>query len=92
MRISILISSIAFLFLFSCQTESTNKSTSEVTIKGTITNPIGDIAIFSSRDTSFEASVDSLGDFSITFSIDSAIYLDFSNGPERTAMYVHPGR
>ena len=91
MRISILISSIAFLFLLSCQTESNNKSTSEVTIKGTITNPIGDVAIFSTRDTSFEASIDSLGDFSITFSIDSAIYLDFSNGPERTAMYVHPG-
>ena len=91
MRISILISSIAFLFLLSCQTNSTNKRTSEVTIKGTITNPIGDLAIFRTKDTSFEASVDSLGDFSITFSIDSAMYLDFSNGPERTAMYVHPG-
>ena len=33
MRISILISSIAFLFLLSCQTNSTNESTSEVTIK-----------------------------------------------------------
>ena len=91
MRISILISSIAFLFLFSCQTNSTNESTSEVTIKGTITNPIGDVAFFRAKDTSFEASVDSLGVFSITFSIDSAMYLDFSNGPERTAMYVHPG-
>ena len=91
MRISIFISSIAFLFLFSCQTNSTNESTSEVTIKGTITNPIGDVAFFRAKDTSFEASVDSLGVFSITFSIDSAMYLDFSNGPERTAMYVHPG-
>ena len=91
MRISILISSIAFLFLLSCQTNSTNEITSEVTIKGTITNPIGDVAVFKTKDTSFEASVDSLGVFSITFSIDSAMYLDFKNGPERTAMYVHPG-
>ena len=91
MRISILISSIAFLFLLSCQTNSTKEITSEVTIKGTITNPIGDVAFFKTKDTSFEASVDSLGVFSITFSIDSAMYLDFKNGPERTAMYVHPG-
>ncbi len=91
MRISILISSIAFLFLLSCQTNSTNESISEVTIKGTITNPIGDVAFFRTKDTSFEASVDSLGVFSITFSIDSAMYLDFYNGPERTPMYVHPG-
>ena len=60
MRISILISSIAFLFLLSCQTNSTKEITSEVTIKGTITNPIGDVAVFQTKDTSFEASVDSL--------------------------------
>ena len=30
-----LISSITFLFLLSCQTNSTNESTSKVTIKGT---------------------------------------------------------
>ena len=42
-------------------------------------------------DTTYSANVDSMGQFSITFSLDSATYLDFFNGPERTAMYVYPG-
>ena len=49
------------------------------------------MATFRGKDTTYTANVDSMGQFSITFSLDSATYLDFFNGPERTAMYVYPG-
>ena len=49
------------------------------------------MATFRGKDTTYTANVDSMGHFSITFSLDSATYLDFFNGPERTAMYVYPG-
>lgn len=77
--------------LASCSTPNNAEKSSIVTIKGTILNPRSEVATFRGKDTTYSADVDSMGQFSITFSLDSATYLDFFNGPERTAMYVYPG-
>ena len=77
--------------LASCSTPNNAEKSSIVSLKGTILNPRSDVATFRGKDTTYSADVDSMGQFSITFSLDSATYLDFFNGPERTAMYVYPG-
>ena len=77
--------------LASCSTPNNAEKSSIVTIKGTILNPRSEVATFRGKDTTYTANVDSMGQFSISFSLDSATYLDFFNGPERTAMYVYPG-
>ena len=77
--------------LASCSTPNNAEKSSIVSIKGTILNPRSEVATFRGKDTTYTANVDSIGQFSIAFSLDSATYLNFFNGPERTAMYVYPG-
>jgi thiol-disulfide isomerase/thioredoxin len=62
-----------------------------VTIKGTITNPIGNGVSFVFQDTSYDATADENGEFEISFSLDFPNYLNFQHGVESTAMYVNPG-
>ena len=73
--------------LLSC----TKKDPNQVTISGEITNPVGESVIFSSKDTSYETTANEDGTFAISFMLDSAVYLNFEHGVERTAMYVKPG-
>ena len=73
--------------LFSCST----KDPSLVTITGVITNPIGEEVTFKAKDTSYIATADENGAFSVSFPLDSAININFGHGLERTAMYIHPG-
>jgi len=63
----------------------------QVTIRGNITNPIGESVIFSNQDTSYSITANEDGTFSISFVLDSATYLNFEHGVEHTAMYVRPG-
>ena len=77
--------------LASCSTPNNAEKSSIVSIKGTILNPRSEVVTFRGKDTTYTANVDSIGQFSIAFSLDSATYLNFFNGPERTAMYVYPG-
>lgn len=69
----------------------TKKDPNQVTISGEITNPVGESVIFSSKDTSYETTANEDGTFAISFMLDSAVYLNFEHGMERTAMYVKPG-
>lgn len=69
----------------------TKKDPNLVTISGEITNPVGESVIFSSKDTSYETTANEDGTFAISFMLDSAVYLNFEHGVERTAMYVKPG-
>lgn len=69
----------------------TKKDPNQVTISGEITNPVGESVIFSSKDTSYETTANEDGTFAISFILDSAVYLNFEHGLERTAMYVKPG-
>ena len=62
-----------------------------VTIKGTITNPIGNGVSFVLKDASYDTKVDENGEFEISFSLGSPNYLKFQHGVESTAMYVKPG-
>jgi len=79
---------IAFsTLLFAC----TKIDPNQVTITGEISNPKGESVSFSSRDTSYNTTSNEDGSFTISFLLDSATYLDFGHGPERTAMYVNPG-
>jgi len=73
--------------LFAC----TKTDPNQVTITGKITNPIGESVIFSNQDTSYNTIINEDGTFAITFSLDSATYLNFGHGLERTAMFVKPG-
>ena len=73
--------------LFAC----TKTDPKQVTITGKITNPIGESVIFSNQDTAYSATTNKDRTFSISFALDSATYLDFEHGVERTAMYVRPG-
>jgi thiol-disulfide isomerase/thioredoxin len=75
------------ILLFACTTQNPN----QVTISGTVTNPIGESVIFSNQDTSYSTTANEDGTFSISFILDSATYLNFRHGVESTAMYVHPG-
>ena len=74
-------------FTFAC----TKKDPNLVTISGEITNPVEESVIFSSKDTSYETTANEDGTFAISFMLDSAVYLNFEHGVERTAMYVKPG-
>ena len=62
----------------------------QVTIRGKITNPIGESVIFSNQDTAYSTTANKDGSFSISFLLDSAEYLNFEHGVERTAMFVKP--
>ena len=63
-------------------------STSQVTISGNIINPVDDTVSFRTRNNTFYAEVNEKGDFNITFSLDSATYINFHHGSERTSMYL----
>ena len=73
--------------LFAC----TKTDPNQVTITGKITNPIGENVAFSNRDTSYSTTANEYGTFSISFVLDSAKYLNFEHGVERTAMFIKPG-
>jgi len=73
--------------LFAC----TKTDPNQVTITGEITNPIGENVAFSSQDTAYSTTANEDGTFSISFSLDSATYLDFEHGAEHTAMFIKPG-
>ena len=77
---------LATLF-FACAKTDPN----QVTITGEITNPKGESVIFSNQDTSYSTTANEDGTFAIAFSLDSATYLNFEHGVERTAMFVKPG-
>ena len=70
---------------------NTNTDPNQVTITGDITNPIGESVAFSNQDTSYSTTANESGTFTISFSLDSATYLNFEHGVEHTAMYVYPG-
>ena len=72
--------------LFAC----TKTDPKQVTITGKITNPIGESVIFSNQDTAYSTTANKDGSFSISFLLDSAEYLNFEHGVERTAMFVKP--
>lgn len=87
MKTNILISVAISLMLFAC----TQTDPKGVEITGTVTNPIGEAVSFSNNDTTFTTSLDDNGNFEISFSLDSATYLNFGQGSEVTAMYIKPG-
>lgn len=70
-----------------------NKKTepNKVTIRGKISNPVGELVSFFSQDTSYSTTSNKNGAFSISFDLDSSTYLSFQHGPEVTAMYIKPG-
>ena len=72
-------------------TMNTETDPNQVTITGEITNPIGESVSFNNQDTSYTTTANANGTFTISFDLDSATYLRFEHGPERTAMYVYPG-
>ena len=74
------------ILLFACA----KTSTTQVKITGEITNPIGENVAFSNQDTSYSTTANEDGTFSISFILDSAIYLNFGHGVETTAMFVKP--
>lgn len=69
----------------------TKTDPNQVTIAGEITNPKGESVIFSNPDSSYSTTANEDGTFTISFNLDSATYLNFEHGVERTAMYVKPG-
>ncbi len=87
MKVKLLIAIISAALLVACTKTNPNL----VTITGKITNPQGESASFTGKDTSYVASINEDGTFEISFSLDSAEYLDFKHGVEITAMYVYPG-
>ena len=81
-----------FIFIISSLLFSgTEPDPSLVTIKGTITNPIGNSVNFILKVASHDSKVDENGEFEISFSLGSPNYLQFQHGVESTAMYVNPG-
>ena len=82
------LTTIAFVtILFAC----TKTDPNQVTITGEIINPKGESVIFSNQDTSYSTTANEDGTFAISFILDSATYLNFEHGVERTAMFVKPG-
>ena len=77
---------------------SSEKNPNEVTITGKITNPKSDsvtfiIGGFTPLDTSlttYSTNIDKLGNFKISFNVDTASYVGFYHGIENTSMYVYP--
>ena len=74
------------IFQFSC----TNVDQSDVIIRGSITNQIGNDVSFITDDTTYNTTVDETGAFMITFHLDSAVYIRFQHGLESSYMYVKP--
>ncbi|MEC9209791.1 MAG: TlpA disulfide reductase family protein [Bacteroidota bacterium] len=69
----------------------TKTESNKVTITGEITNLKGESVSFINKDTAYYTTANTNGHFTISFDLDSAAYLNFQHGPERTAMYVYPG-
>ena len=82
----VLIVFLGFYFTMNKKTEP-----NKVTIRGKISNPIGELVSFFSQDTSYSTNSNKNGTFSISFDLDSSTYLSFQHGPEVTAMYIKPG-
>ena len=85
---------LKYITIIACITllvSCTKTDPNQVTITGKITNPIGESVIFSNQDTSYSTTTNEEGTFVISFNLDSASYLNFEHGVERTAMYVRPG-
>ena len=72
-------------------TMNTETNQNKVTITGEITNPKRELVTFSNQDTTYSTTATANGNFTISFNLDSATYLNFGHGVETTAMYVHPG-
>lgn len=87
MKKHLLVAAGIALFAASCTTKNPN----EVSIAGTITNPINNTVEFFNKDTSFTATTKEDGSFSLSFTLDSATYFNFQHGPESTAMFIEPG-
>ena len=87
MNLKNLITIVLATLLFAC----TKTDPNQVTITGEITNSKGESVIFSNQDTSYSTTANEDGTFAIAFSLDSATYLNFEHGVERTAMFVKPG-
>ena len=84
-NISFYLFSIFLLLVFSC-----SQDPNRITLRGTITNPISEEVVFNLPDTSYQAKVDSKGNFKITLDQDSAQYVTLLHG-ERTRMFLKPG-
>ncbi len=76
------------LLLVSCAEEQNNNLLS---ISGKVSDPISEEASFIFSDSTYSASLDENGSFTIDIEIDSAAYISFKHGFETTAMYVKPG-
>ena len=87
MNLKNVITIVLATLLFAC----TKTDPNQVTITGEITNSKGESVIFSNQDTSYSTTANEDGTFAIAFSLDSATYLNFEHGVERTAMFVKPG-
>ena len=73
--------------LYSCK----NTDPNFVTISGKITNPVEESVSFQSKDTIYSTTLAEEGTFTISFSVDSSIYIDLRHGEEQTALYILPG-
>lgn len=78
---------IALTLLYSCKNTDPNL----VTISGKITNPVEESVSFQSKDTIYSTTLSEEGTFTISFSVDSSMYVDFKHSEEQTAMYLIPG-
>jgi thiol-disulfide isomerase/thioredoxin len=87
MKKKLILSAGIALMLVGCNTKNPN----EVTVSGTITNPINNTVEFFNKDTSFTTTTKEDGSFSLSFTLDSAAYFNFQHGPESTAMFIEPG-
>lgn len=87
MKKHLLVAAGIALFATSCNTKNLN----EVSISGTITNPVNNTVEFFNKDTSFTATTKEDGSFSLSFTLDSAAYFNFQHGPESTALFIEPG-
>lgn len=87
MKTKILSTIVIATILFAC----TKLNPNLVSITGKITNPNGTSVGFIGKDTTYITNINEDGTFEITFSLDSATYIDFDHGLEQTAMYVYPG-
>ncbi len=80
------ISLICVLISFNCEHNS-----KVITIKGKITNPLGEQASFIFSDTTYTTFVNTSGSFNVKIDRDSSDYLRFSHGSETTFLYLNPG-
>ena len=93
LTIVLIILSVILLF-----TTNIKRNSNKVTIKGKISNPIGNqvkfntqVHPFSVKDTTYSTTLNQNGTFNISFELDSPNYLNFEHGIEVTQMYVKPG-